>query len=67
MKNRDFLQQQPPPFDLGTLDTHHEIRFDYDRNGRLKSIRKERRMNGCLNYLVILGFLFILFALFVLR
>jgi len=46
--------QQPPIFDLNNLDDNHEIRMDYDANGNLTRVRKVRRFEGCLVWMIIL-------------
>jgi hypothetical protein len=47
MEHRYYQQQQQPLIDINNLDEDHEIRFEYDRNGNLRSVKKIRRSNGC--------------------
>ncbi len=47
-------QHQQPVFDLNNLDDQHELRFDYDRKGNLKRVRKVRRNDGRAAFLVFL-------------
>lgn len=45
MRNLEFFEQ-PFSFDPSKLDDDQEICFDYDDQGRLVRIRKERRMDA---------------------
>ena len=39
--------QQTPLINANDLKEDEEIRFEYDNNGNLKSVRKVRRPHGC--------------------
>jgi len=58
------FNQQFPVIDPNNLDENYEIVFDYDSNGNLRRVRKERRYRGggFITLLVILGVCYIVFA-----
>jgi hypothetical protein len=58
------FNQQFPVIDPNNLDENYDIIFDYDSNGNLRRVRKERRYHGggIITLLVILGVCYIVFA-----